>query len=540
MGRILGIEIGYSLIKICETDFKSKNPRIYKTIKVMTPGSVVEDGILTVSDELVSVLKETLKSNHIRTKQVVFSVASTKIASREVMIPDIKENKIRDLVETNASDYFPMDVSQYRLSYTILDREELETGSKKIKLLVLATPNQLMEQYKELAQKCGLQAVAIDYNGNSIYQMVQPQCQNNVEMIIKVDERMSFLMVLKEGKIVMQRTVAYGVDEAVETLLEKNSTWSYIDALEQFRAKELLAENMEEKGFGEEGELRTEITGALEYLVRGISRVLDFYNTKRPQDTVKHILVTGIGGDFKNFTKLLGNALGINVDVFHGMESSAVTKDFSSNDRSLGTYISCIGAAMAPVWPVAEPKKSNTGVSAEKNAGADLDKISIIVLAAGAIIAVIFVAASIIFPVILEKQQENLNARITELQPAETLYEKYNYVKMLNGDADQIVALSQNSNNDLKTFIEEMEEKMPSGITVVSLTTTTEAVTMNIDVGTKADAAAIVSELRKFSSLSVVDTVGLTDSVDETGYHKINFTVNCLYAAAPESEGEAQ
>lgn len=540
MGRILGIEIGYSLIKICETDFKAKNPRVYKTIQIMAPGNVVEDGMLTVSDELAVLIKEALKNNRVRTKQAVFTVSSTKIASREVLIPEIKENKIRDLVETNASDYFPMDVSEYRLSYSILDTVETDTGSKKLKLLVLATPNQMMERYKELAQKCGLQAVAIDYSGNSIYQMVKQQCQSDVKMIIKVDERMASLMILKEGKIIMQRTVAYGIDEAIEVLLEKNSIWSYTDALDELRSKDILLDNMEANGFGEGWELRAEITGALEYLVRGINRVLDYYNSKNPQDAVKQIYVTGLGGDLVNFGRLLSNELGIRTNVFTGTEGTAVAKYFSVAGRLFGNYVACIGAAMAPVWPVAEEKKKNAGKTAEKSSGTDLDIISIVVLALGAVLAIGFTAFSIVSNIILQNRQEELNAQIEVLRPAEIVYDKYNYVKILNSDADQIVALSRNSNNNLRAFIEELEEKMPSDTTVISLTATAEAVTMNITVGTKAEAAAIVSNLRKFASISAVETAGLTDAVDETGYHEINFTVNCLYRTEPvEEEGEA-
>lgn len=535
MGRILGIEIGYSLIRICETDFKSKNPKVYKTIQLITPGNVVEDGMLTVTDGLVSVIREALKNNRVRTKQAVFSVSSTKIASREVLIPEIKENKIRDLVETNAPDYFPMDISQYRLSYSILDTLELDSGGKKLKLLVLATPNQMMDRYKELASKCGLQAVAIDYCGNSIYQMVKKECESDVEMIIKVDERIAFLIILKNGKVIMQRTVAYGIDEAVEVLLSKNSIWSYTDAIDELRTRELLLESMEENGFGGEWELKQEITGALEYLIRGINRVLDYYNSKNPQDTVKHIFVTGLGGDIVNFPRLLTSELGIRAEVFTGADGTAVARYFSVAGRLFGTFAACIGAAAAPVWPVAEPKRRSVD-TAEKNAGTNLDKISAVVLALGTVLAIFFTVFSVVSKVILQKQQEELNARIEQLKPAETVYEKYNYIKTLRSDADRIAESARNSNDSLKAFIEEMEERMPSDITVVTMTATAEAVTMSIDVQTKAEAAAIVSGLRKFSSVGAVETSGMTDSVDETGYHKINFTVNCVYRTEPAGE----
>ena len=84
MSKILGIEIGSSKIRICEEDYKTKNPRVYHSISVQTPQGTVNDGILNVNEELVSAVRTALQENRIKTKQIVFSMTSTKIANREI------------------------------------------------------------------------------------------------------------------------------------------------------------------------------------------------------------------------------------------------------------------------------------------------------------------------------------------------------------------------------------------------------------------------------------------------------------------------
>ena len=49
MSKILGIEIGASKIRICEEDYKTKNPRVYCSVSVQTPQGTVNDGILNVT-----------------------------------------------------------------------------------------------------------------------------------------------------------------------------------------------------------------------------------------------------------------------------------------------------------------------------------------------------------------------------------------------------------------------------------------------------------------------------------------------------------
>lgn len=535
--KVLGIEIGYSLTRICETDYKSQNPKIYKTVNMITPANVIDDGMLTVTDELIDNLKMTLKNNHIRTKNVVFSISSTKIAVREVLIPEIKENKIADLVETNAAEYFPMDINQYRLTHSVMKTVADENGTKKLKLMVLATPNQMLERYKELAVKCGLTVIAVDYIGNSLYQFIKNQGSENVDMILKADERMTYLMIVKSGAVLLQRTVSYGIDEAVETFSEgHNGLYTYTDVLDSFSRSECIETDSEAKAIGEDAVLKRNVTESLCFLVRGIGRVLDFYNSKNPNDTVKQIYLTGIGGEFKGFDKLLHGELGISTVALQSTKNSAAAKYFGNEDRRLGMYAACVGSAMMPLWSVSADSKQKK-VKGEKNAGADLDKISIIVLGLGAIVAIVLTTYSIAMQMVLNNKKAELNARVEEMKPAEVIYNEYNYVSTLYGDAQIIQQSSSNNNDDLRAFIEEMEKRMPSDITVMSLTAMPESITVNMNVQSKEAAARAVAEFRKFESVSTVETVGLTDSINDKGYHDINFTVNCVYDTSLTEEG---
>jgi type IV pilus assembly protein PilN len=535
MAKILGIEVGDSLIRICETELKSKNPKIYKSFSVETPENIINDGILTVTGELIDLLKSSLKENHIMTKQVIFSVSSTKIASREILIPEIKENRIRDMLETNASDYFPVDISKYSLSYSILDSVTAESVAKKLKLLVLATPKQIMESYRELASGCGLKLVAVDYSGNSIFQAIRQQCTSGVEMVVKVDEKATFLMILKEGKLLMQRTVAYGIDETIALVSEMNGNLSYKETIELLRTEDQIVTEPSEVLSGEDGIRKRRVTESLEYLIKGINRVLDYHNSRNPAEAVQQIGVTGIGGELKNFDILLANELGIHTKVLKGMEGSNVAKAFADSNSYFGEFIACVGAAIDPIWPVAEEKK-NTGKDKTKNT--DMDKLSGLVLLIGALAAIAIIVYSLVSQAVAVQKGDDLTAEIERLKPAEAVYIKYNYMKTLEGDALTIQGLTKNSNNYLKEFIEEMEEKMPSDISITSLTGDNTSITMNITVETKESAAAILEELRLFDSVSTLETTGLTEVVNEGGISEVSFTVSCIYKTQEERESQ--
>ena len=145
--RAISIEIGYSLTRVCEVDYKTKSHKIYKSFTIPTNEGMINDGVLTISPEYVENLKSALSANRVKAKQVVFTITSSRIASREVVIPFVKENRIADVVNANATDYFPVDLSQYQLAYSILGTIGENKSSQQYKLLVMAVPSALLSGY---------------------------------------------------------------------------------------------------------------------------------------------------------------------------------------------------------------------------------------------------------------------------------------------------------------------------------------------------------------------------------------------------------
>ena len=117
--KVLSVEIGSKFTRIAEVDYKIKNPRIYHTALMETPADVMNDGTLVHTPEYVRNFKAKLSQSGMKSKQVIFTITSTKIASREILIPKVKDNRIAPLVAANASDYFPVDLSEYELAHFV-------------------------------------------------------------------------------------------------------------------------------------------------------------------------------------------------------------------------------------------------------------------------------------------------------------------------------------------------------------------------------------------------------------------------------------
>ena len=518
MPKILGIEIGASKIRICEEDYKTKNPKVYRSVSIKTPQGTVNDGMLRVDEMLIGTIKTALQENKIRTKQIIFSVNSTKIANREVVIPFVKENKVKDLIKANASDYFPVDLDQYEIGHSIVSTLENENGTKQYKVLVYAVPKTMVTSYFQLAQALGCNVVALDYSGNSIYQIIRRHCDTGVQMLVKVDESSTIVTILQDQVVALQRTVAYGVEDAIFAMMEMPEFQKpdYEEAVRNFKERECLND---------------ELTQSLSYLVSGISRVVDYFSRNNGA-VIEKAYLSGFGGDFNGLAELISNAIELPLEPLREIKGLQLEKYFK--DKGFGEFLTCIGASLAPLGFMSEKdkdKKSLELLPDEK----DRFRVAVLFSVAAFIGAAVLAVTSYISLKSAQDENTRLNNRITELAEAENIYkeylqQKYTFEKLTFFESNTVTL-----NNDLVAFIEEMQQKMPASLNVLAFNADINGVSLSVTVADKKEAAKLVQEFRTFESVDGVEVTSMTDSgavmdgevLEEEP--KVSFTVQVQY-----------
>lgn len=545
-GRVLSIEIGYSLTRVCELDYKAKTPKVYKSFTVPTLDGVVNDGALQLDSHYLEGLRGAMREYNVKAKQAIFSISSGKIANREVTIPFVKENRISDVVRAKASEYFPMDLSQYELAYTILETMGEEKGSKQYKLMVLAVPAALLKGYYDLAAALRLEVAAIDYAGNSLFQIVKKECTTGTHLIAKIDERSTLIMVIQDQKIAFTRNVAYGVDEALQVVSD-SAAWGTvrnvrqaIQIVEQNNCIDLDANNAERdiSTLSREDAAKRHVTEALIPMVGGIVRVIDYYISRNPAiiDTVH---ITGVGANFLGMNDLLQKEIDYPVSIIKKVEGLNLEKYFK--EGFFGEYLSCIGAVMAPVnFKLHEDKGKAKGKGTGKAgaaAGGSVSQagtiIAWVIFAVGLLSAAGMTAFSILTYLETEKENINLKHQVEALKPIVEVYNTYVDVQAEYNKVKAMYEVTESRNDELYEFMLELEQKLPSDVNVITFTSDRSQVTITMNVSTKGEAAATIEQLRTFESLlpESITVTAVTEEVDEENNSiTVNFTVAALYA----------
>lgn len=553
-GKVISIEIGYSLTRVCEVDYKSKTHRVYKNFTVPTMEGVINDGVLMITPEYVDTLKKALTENRMKSKQVMFTITSAKIASREVVIPFVKENRIADVVNANASDYFPVDLSQYQLAYSILGVIGETKGAKQYKLLVMAAPTALLSGYYDLAKALKLEIAAIDYAGNSVYQVVREECAQETNLIVKIDERSTLVMVVQNGVLAFTRNVSYGVDEAVDTVMESRQ-WGDIQNIGQ--ALQVVAENdclalqetenstvpqqesdsltvAKPRELTPEDRAKQAVTEALLPLTGGIARVIDYYVSHNANTPIGRVIITGLGANIRGIADLLAREINHPVEILRQASGWNLEKNFKQ--EYYGEYIACIGAAAEPLGFKKETEKGKGKAKSEEgsksNSAVSGTFVAGLFLVVGLIVSVVLIVSSLVRYIGIQKTNMELKAQNSELEEIIPVYNEFVTTSAEYMKVEAMYEATENRNEGLYDFMEELEKKLPSNVNVLSFTSDITTITINMTVASKEDAIAAVEQLRTFDSLieeSVTVSALTTEEEEEGAVARINFTVVASY-----------
>jgi tfp pilus assembly protein, ATPase pilM len=539
--RVLSIEIGNSFTKICEIDYKVKKPKVYKVLTVETPEGVVVDGMLQPTQEYADHLVNALGTNGIRTKKVIFTISSTRVASREVQIPNVKASKIEALVKTNANDYFPVDLTQYEIGHYLAGGL---TEEGKLRVMALAVPKALLNSYYQLAQMCGWEVECFDYSSNSLYQILRDEKSEKVTMMIKIDENSTIVTVLSAGKVLLQRTVAYGVQDAIETMIASGAyaVNDPMSAVERFQKKtclnrvlhqgdKLWEENAgrwedEDAGNVEVTAARQKITSSLEPLIVGVSRVIDFYDSRNSNTPIERTYVTGLGGSFSGMSKLFTNCLERKVHTLSDMDDKIGMSKAIRSTRP-AAYISCLGAVLAPVGLIDKSQQKGKGMTVVS--GTNYTFVSVAVLVLGVILSIAMAVTSLTRYFGTVAENVALQARVEELQPAQTVYNEYLSTAAQYDKYKYLYEYTENPNENLVEFINELEQILPDSFYTDSFSSDQTGISMTVNVEGKAAAARTILNIRNMESIEDVQISNITDNQDEMGGSWVMFSMTGTY-----------
>lgn len=568
---MISIETGIQWTKVALVDYRKKNPPVHEAFAFRTPEHAVEDGYIRDKDSLARALKEELVRRQIVEKDVVFTLSSSKVVTREVMIPYVKDNKIKGIIDAQSRDYFPMDISGYTISYSKMDVVE-DDGKKQLKLLLVAIPDNLLGNYVSFSQLAGLKVETFDYIGNGCIQLMCDSFVDNA-MIIQLEEQATVISILENKKLAFQRVTPYGYGATISTVVDH----PILGIDDEERAFDFLLEHnvifnkpsMPDNGDpaqqaidqAQADEAYEDLAESLRYHLRIANTALDYYQNQVKQEFVGNVYLVGDGSRFAGIHKLfaqelplplqkidfakiidLRNQNGVNDKKKAGKKEHQDYTDpvleESSNTRQPRAatpvgFLSVIGAAVHPLD--AKPKEMQAADS-KKN---DLHT-AYVLLAGSLLLSMLLILGSSVRQLIAHSEHRHLTDQLESLAYVQQTYDESSRVQQEEQVYVTIDDATRTKNEYLLPLIEQLEAELPSAIKVTSMQTDDNLITLNMTADRKITVGQMLLNFQNVTLLTDPSIPSMSEQTDEeSGSSEWTYTVNAYYADVQESEEQA-
>ena len=544
--KVLSIEIGQQVTKAVVIDFLKKNPHVYNAFSFDTPEGVMEDGYVKDKDRMAQLLREQMKDNGVKEKEVVFSIASSKIASREVTVPYVPEKNLDNLINATAQDYFPVNMDEYTLAYNVLETVK-EKDKKSLKLLLLAAPDSLIQNYYSLADLMGVRVESIDYYGNGSMQVLQKHIGSGYSVCVQIGSLNTMVSVLKENQQIMQRTIPYGTNTIIETMLahpalecrdetdamemlcRENVVYSTLDYEDETVRGTRISEDQWKRS-GQSREARKAVTDAVGGILLSVIRVVDYFGSRYPDCQLGYIYITGMGVKIRGLDTLFEREMDLPVRKLEKLTNITFSRGFARSLQDQTEYIAAIGAAIEPVGFSLKELKNKQGRAASMRTVK-------IILAGSVVVAVALVAVGWFRLVGANKENENLKMEKQSLQSINQVYTENEQATKKFEDATALHVATSTKNQNLVALIEQLQKKLPKQMQVSTLQTTEDKVTLTITTKTKISVAKMLVEFEGIDLLTNVNVASIAGAESENDkIDEYTFSVTADYTQLPTKE----
>lgn len=520
--KVLTVEITNESITIIEVSPSiKKQTNVHNALIFETPEDAYEDGALRDVEKIASAIREQLDANGITNKNVIFILSSSKVVNREVLIPEVKENKVKGIVDANASEYFPVNIEDYVVSHSILEHVVNEDKTKQLKLMVVAAPLTMVKSYYELGSMLGLNVQSIDYVGNSMLQLIKTQTSATMTtMVIQLGSESTILNIVKGDTLLLQRTVPYGTNAVVTEVMDEKDV-DATTAMTLLQNERLITVDFDDNA----------ATGAFRYLINNIGRVIDYYVTKNPDKPIDDVFLTGDGALIRGIDGLFKIQLNIQTRIMDSLYNVKFDPKIDLKIYNPVYLIAPIGAAFAPMG------FRPTEVKAKGSASdADLMKYGVAVLAVGVVVAVASVGITTVLKNNEQSKQASLNAQIAAIADIDQIISDYDAVVAKYKDIKTMYDQTRTLNENFNMLFDDLEKNQPKDVSIQSFNSSDGGVNIGATAKSLDAIAKFIIQLKKIECIDNAFVPSYTEVVDDDGNKTYTFTVTASFVSMVQDE----
>lgn len=324
--HFLVVDLGNRNIKLVNGKIHSKKIEIINYDIFETPQNSIGDGKILNAKAIVDSLKESIRKNKIRPGRLILNISGTGVITREIELPKSSESEIESMIEFEAQQYFPVDLSSYILDFKILE-EITNPDGIFYRILLVAVPEKQAEDYMVISRLLGVEIAAIDLPANCITKFLfgntylKPENESTdlpkEFAVLDIGAETTSVCIYCNNKLKFNRILLIGssdIDKQIAYL--KNLDFKEAEGYKIQKAK-IYSEAEQFEDDTETIEISTIVKNVISNLIEDLNRFFEFYNSRNPDNSIRKIYICGGGSKLQGLDNYLSNVFGVPVGALN-------------------------------------------------------------------------------------------------------------------------------------------------------------------------------------------------------------------------------
>ncbi|MGO4104372.1 type IV pilus assembly protein PilM [Leifsonia sp. YAF41] len=341
---VVGIDIGSRSIRAVEvSDAAKAKPTVLRYFEVALPEGAVSRGEVMEPNTVAHALKELWSKGGFKSKDVVLGVGNQRVLARDLTVPKMSLNQIRESLPFEVQEMLPVPVAEALLDFYPISESMGENGPTVSGLLIAAVKEAVLGNVKA-TQLAGLTTVDVDLIPFALSRVLisRPRIEGTIALI-DVGANTTSVVIATDGVPQFVRIIPTGSDDLTQAL----SNGLEVDAGQAEHIKRTLG-------------LATQVTSADEnqaveiiYEVSNeqlssLRNTINYFVNTRPGTSVRQIVLSGGGAYLLGFPDALAEITRIPVVAGDPFSTVAVAKslDVEHLKRSAPGLTVALGLAL--------------------------------------------------------------------------------------------------------------------------------------------------------------------------------------------------
>lgn len=332
-GSVLGVDIGTTSVKIIELtkrgeDFKLVNYGILETRGYLeqTSRAIQTSSLKIVEDEGVRLLSLLLKDMKPKTHLAVASMPVFSVFTTIFDMPLLSYEETAKSVKFQAQQYVPIPINQVSVEWYKVQEMENQFGQKMQRIILVCTPNEIIDRYKNIFKKSGLKLLAIEIEPFAAVRALKHFLTNSTTLLVDIGAQ-STSMTVVENDVIQQISQTDYSGIYLTQAISRSLDISLQRAEELKRRRGLSGGNID-------SELSTLLLPFLDVIIQEVRRVKNIYE-KQSGKKIEKLILSGGGANLVGIEKYFSNELKLTISHHSVFMGSGYPEDLELAMREL-------------------------------------------------------------------------------------------------------------------------------------------------------------------------------------------------------------